>query len=220
MPGSNRIKGAALGLTVGGIDYWADALSVVFDNEEADSSAVTFADAAAGGARQHFVTISAIQSGQTGSLWRYAWANTGTTVAYKYAPHGNVTPTSDQPHLTGTLVIGPKPALGGEAGAKNEFTFEVRWDINGEPVLDAGASNAATIATILPAGQAVGKVVTLSGVRFTGATAVNFAAVPSASFAVLNDSQIVALIPAGTGAKSVTVVTPSGTSAGVSYTVV
>lgn len=219
--GSNRIKGAALGLTIGGVDYWADVTSVVFDNEEASGDVTTFEDASLGGARQHFATISAIQSVQSVSFWRYVWANTGAVAAYKYAVHGNAVATADQPHLTGTLKIGPKPTLGGEAGATNTYTFETRFDIEGEPTLDAGASAAAEIISITPAGRAVGANVLISGTRFTGATAVRFIAVPSTSFVVVSDSTIVATIPAGAaGVRAVTIVTPAGTSAPVNYTVV
>ncbi len=217
---SARIKGKALGLTIGGVDYWADITACEFDNEEADGDVTTFADAAAGGARQHFATISAIQSTESASFWRTVWANSGLEAAFKYAVHGNTEATSDQPHLTGTLKIGPKPKLGGEAGATNTFTFETRFDVNGEPVLDTGASDAAAITSITPAGQNVGEAVQLAGTRFTGATDVKFGAVSATSIVVISDSVIVAVIPAGTGVKSVTVITPSGTSAGVNYTVV
>lgn len=219
MSGSTRIKGAALALEFGGTDHWQDITSALFSNEEADGDVTTFADAAAGGARQHFVTITAIQSTQSGSFWNYVWDNTGSTVAYKYAVHGNAVATADQPHLTGTLTIGPKPDLGGDAGASNTYTFEVRFDINGEPVKDLGASGVSAITSITPSGQEVGDQVTISGTRFTGATDVKFAAVSATSLIVVSDSTIVAVIPAGTGVKAVTVITPAGTSAAVNYTV-
>lgn len=220
MAGSTRIKGAALGLTIDGVDYWADVTSVVFDNEEASGDVTTFADAEAGGARQHFATISAIQSVQTASFWRFVWDNTGQTATYKYAPHGNAVATADQPHLTGTLKIGPKPSLGGDAGATNTYTFETRFDIDGEPTLDLGTGALPAITAISPTGQQVGDSVLISGTRFTGATDVKFAAASSPSFILVSDSVITAVIPAGTGVKAVTVITPEGTSASVNYTVV
>lgn len=218
MTGSNRIKGAALGLTIDGVDYWADVTSVVFDNEEASGDVTTFADAAAGGARQHFATISAIQSVQTASFWRFVWDNTGQTATYKYAPHGNAVATADQPHLTGTLKIGPKPSLGGDAGATNTFTFETRFDIDGEPTLDLGTGALPVITAISPAGQSMGELVVIAGTRFTGVTGVTFDGVAT-EFIFNSDSSITAVVD-GTGEVPVIVTTAEGASVAVDYTVV
>lgn len=132
---STRIKGTALKLVIDGTDHYADCTSVVLDNEEAAANVVTFADAAAGGSRTFFFTISAIQSTDTTSFWRDLWANTGDIVDYTYAPHGNTTPTTSQPHFEGTVKIPAKPSIGGEAGIDTEYTFEVRMDCQEEPTL-------------------------------------------------------------------------------------
>ena len=131
---STRIKGKSLTLTIGGTDYAADATDIVLENEEADGDVTTFADAAAGGAVQWFFTMNAVQSTDAASLWRFLWDSTGDEVAYVFAPHGNATPSASQPHFTGNVTIGSKPAIGGTAG--ETFTFEVRLDCTGEPVLD------------------------------------------------------------------------------------
>lgn len=55
--------------------------------------------------------------------------------------------------------------------------------------------------------------VTISGVGFSGATAVHFGTTPAASFTVNSSSSITAVAPAGSGAEDVTVTTPGGTSA-------
>lgn len=135
---STRIKGSALKLTIGNTDYWADFISAVLENEEADTGATTFADAQAGGARQYFFTLNAIQSTDATSFWSYVWANTGEIVSYTYAPHGNTTATANEPHFTGTVKVPPKPSIGGEAGTNVEYTFEVRMDCQEEPTLDTG----------------------------------------------------------------------------------
>lgn len=139
---STRIKGNRLALTFGspGTDYWADATSVVLDNEEDDSGVTTFEDAASDDTgRKWFFTVGAIQSTATGSFWRYLWESTGDVVPYTYAPHGNEDPSEDQPHFIGTCKIGPKPSVGGEASRTDEFTFEVRLDVETGPTLDTGA---------------------------------------------------------------------------------
>jgi hypothetical protein len=130
---STRIKGSALKLTIGTTDYWADITSAVLENEEAAAGVTTFADAAAGGARQYYFTISAIQSTDTSSFWSYIWDNTGDIVDYVFAPHGNTTPSTSQPHFEGTVKIPVKPVIGGDAGTTNEYTFEVRMDCQEEP---------------------------------------------------------------------------------------
>lgn len=135
---STRIKGNALALTFGGTDYWTDATAVTFENEESAAGVTTFQDASLAGARTYFFNLSAIQSTDTDSLWRYLWENTGEVVAYKYAVHGNATATDDEPHVTGTVKVGPKPTLGGEASVSGEFTFSVRLDCQEEPTLDTG----------------------------------------------------------------------------------
>ena len=140
--GSTRIKGNALALKFGtpAVNYWCDVTSVVMDNEEADSDVVTFCDAAEGGGRTYFLEIEGIASTDPDSLWRYIWEQTGTEVPFTYAPHGNETPSTSQPHFIGTIKVGPRPAIGGEAGTNSTFTFESRWDIVGTPVLDDGSA--------------------------------------------------------------------------------
>lgn len=142
--GSTRIKGNALALKFGtpATDYWADATSVVLEHEDKDADVVTFEDAAnADGAVQWYFTLTAIQSTAVGSFWRYLWANTGQTVAFTYAPQGNTTATVDQPHFLGTVKIGAKPSIGGEAasGDGKSYTFDYRLDLVTGPTLDPGA---------------------------------------------------------------------------------
>jgi hypothetical protein len=64
------------------------------------------------------------------------------------------------------------------------------------------------IDAIIPPGgpEAGGNQVTITGVCFTGATAVRFGTTPATSFTVVSDTQIVAVAPAGVGIVDVTVV--------------
>ncbi len=72
-----------------------------------------------------------------------------------------------------------------------------------------------TILAISPAAGplAGGNLITITGTGFNGATAVDFGSMPAASFTVVGPSTISAVTPAGAGAVSVSVSTPSGTSA-------
>lgn len=133
---SPRIKGRQLALIIDGVNYWADQTACVLDNEEGDEDTVTFEDAAAaGGARQYFLSLTALQSTAGDSFWRYCWDNTGEDVPFVYAPHGNAAASATQPHFTGTCTIGPRPAIGGEAGRDVTYTFETRFDVIGTPAL-------------------------------------------------------------------------------------
>ncbi|WP_405584205.1 beta strand repeat-containing protein [Streptomyces sp. NBC_01190] len=63
-----------------------------------------------------------------------------------------------------------------------------------------------------------GTIVTLTGTNLTGATAVLFGGVP-APFTAVSDTQLVATAPAGAaGPVTVTVVTPGGTTGGLTFT--
>lgn len=219
MTGPARIKGTKLSLTIGTTEVHEEGTSVVMDNEEADSDVTTFADAEAGGARQHFLTISATQSVQGDSFWRMIWANTGEDAAFVFRPHGNVVATADEPHFTGTLKIGPKPTLGGDAGTTSTFTFETRFDIEGEPVLDDGDSTVPLITSTDPVGPDNGDVFVIYGSRFTGTTGVTIDAI-AAEFTVISDGAIAAAVPgAAAGSANIIVTNADGASAAFVITV-
>jgi IPT/TIG domain len=58
-----------------------------------------------------------------------------------------------------------------------------------------------------------GDSVTITGLNFTGVTAVHFGSIAAASFTFVSDSEITAVSPPGTGTVAITVTTPVGTSA-------
>lgn len=137
MATSTKITGKAkltLKLGTPAVDHYADITSYLITSEEADSDVITFADAENGGGRQELLNFTAIQSLATGSFWRTVWDKTGTTVAFTVAPYGNATPSATQPHFVGTVVIGQRPDLGGEAG-DSTFTFEGSWKIVGQTAM-------------------------------------------------------------------------------------
>lgn len=143
MTTSARIKGNKLSLKFGAgeaaKDHWADLSSVIMQNEDSDD-VQTFYDASLGGLKQWFFEISAVASTEEESFWRYVWANTGQEIAFTFAPHKNLTASASQPHFIGTVKIPAKPALGGEASLNGSYTFETRFDIIGDPVLDTGSA--------------------------------------------------------------------------------
>ena len=121
--GSPRVKGNALRLTVGGIDYWADATGVRMDNEA--GGGLVYDDMGC----RWFFDVTAVQSTGPASLWTYLFDHPYAQANFVYAPHGNAVATLEQPHFTGRLQLGAPPALGGAAGAKVTQTFTTRLNI-------------------------------------------------------------------------------------------
>lgn len=133
MPATNRLKGDRLAFTVAGTDQAADCTNVVLTWDDADSGTVTFADAAKGGAFGAKLKGTAIQSTDAASFWSWAWDNVGKIVAFKLAPWANTTPTAAQPHFTGSVKIGKRPDLGGDAQITgDDYTYDFEWAVQGD----------------------------------------------------------------------------------------
>lgn len=124
---SRRIKGRALYLTIDGTDLAMDVKEAVLNFEDRDTGDITFAEAAEGGDIGK-LTVTGIQSTDTASLWRTIWTKRGQVVPFALAPHGNATPTATEPHITGTVTIGPRPSIGGAADPRATYDFSVEWD--------------------------------------------------------------------------------------------
>lgn len=111
-----------------------------------------------------------------------------------------------------------------EDGGGQDALSMVSFTITGD-----GARNAIThpqpgvpyIASITPAGRAVGGLLTITGTSFTGATGITIGGTAVTVFNVVSDTVISAVIPAGvaSGSKAVIVTTPAGASPSVNYTV-
>ena len=110
-------------------------------------------------------------------------------------------------------------------GAADEDTVQVVLHIQGKPTTEANPATAPaaapTISNILPLGKAATELVTIYGSGFLTATDVDFVFNAADDFTIISDSVIVAQIAtaATTGATSVTVTNPTGTSTSYSYTV-
>lgn len=124
-------------LTIAGTDYTAQISKAVITSGEKDSDFVTFADAAAGGAREYALEFTAVQDLATATLWDKVWTVPGTTVAYLLKPYGNAAASVSQPHYSGNLTITEPDGdfIGGEADASTSarFTFECKWILDAKP---------------------------------------------------------------------------------------
>lgn len=78
-------------------------------------------------------------------------------------------------------------------------------------------ATAPTVSSFAPTSGATGATITISGTNFTTATAVNFGGVPAASFVIVNDNTITAVVAAG-ASGSVAVTNPDGFDALAGFT--
>lgn len=132
--GTRKLK-----LEVNGVDYTPQVSNVRITSGEADSDFTSFADAAAGGARDYALAITLKQDAATGTLWREIFDNAGDDVPYTVMPYGNAAPSATEPHFEGTCTITEPDGdiLGGEANKSNtaKMTIEVAFPCTGKPTL-------------------------------------------------------------------------------------
>lgn len=132
---NKRILGNALTLKLATTDYWSDFAEYSLEPTNSDKDTLTFADAASGATSQWKLKGKAIQSTDPASLWSKVWDAAGQTVEFILAPHGNPTPSANQPHFVGKVKIGSKPPIGTSAGEEKGATFDFEWDVEGEPTM-------------------------------------------------------------------------------------
>lgn len=134
---STRITGSALSLVLDDVDYWADVTSAQLSSVENGPPIETFHGEVHDFSRKYLLEGTAIQSLQSSSFWRFAWANSGRVIDFRYSPLGNHEPLEDSPHFIGKVRVGPYPAIGGDAG-KGEYEFDFQWEVIGKPRIDDG----------------------------------------------------------------------------------
>lgn len=122
-----RIKGKSIIFEVDGTEYSGAVSNVTF------SSAVgTLGFGAYEDSLDFTCAVTGFQDVQAVSLWSELFDNPGQTVTITYAPHGNATATSTQPHFTATGYAETVPDLGGAAG--EYFVYDINFILTGKPV--------------------------------------------------------------------------------------
>lgn len=122
-----RIKGKSIVFEVDGTEYSGAVSNVTF------SSAVgTLGFGAYEDSLDFTCAVTGFQDVQAVSLWSELFDNPGQTVTITYAPHGNATATSTQPHFTATGYAETVPDLGGAAG--EFFVYDINFILTGKPV--------------------------------------------------------------------------------------
>lgn len=126
-----------LKLTIGGTDYTAEVSKAVIVSGASNSDFVTFADAAAGGAREYRLEFTAVQDAATTTLWNQVWTASGTTVAGLLKPYGNAAASVTQPHYSFNAVVTEPDGdfIGGEADASvtARMVVECSWVLDAKP---------------------------------------------------------------------------------------
>lgn len=134
-PAPVAVDGKKLTLTIGTVELHIQAMKAILDNEEAEASTVTFEEANQGGGRNYFIDLTAIQSLDAQSWWRFSWDNPGVEATFTLRPAGNAAASATQPHFTGKITMPPRPKLGGEAGVDVRQTFDQKLMCVGVPVM-------------------------------------------------------------------------------------
>lgn len=138
---STTLKGDRLAFQVAGTEMAPDVSNLVLTWGDADNGTITFADAAKGAAQQGTLKGSAIQSTDSTSFWQYCWDNVGKTIAFSFRPWANTTPSATQPWFEGTVKIGKRPDLGGDAQIDgDDYTFDFEWKVQGDVTRKVSAS--------------------------------------------------------------------------------
>lgn len=138
-----RIGTRKLKIEIDGDEYTAEVSKAVFTSGESDSDFVTFADAAAGGARDYALNLVIAQDAAAASLWSTIFGAAGTEVPVTLMPYGNAVASVGQPHFTATCVVKEPDGdfIGGEADVSTTaaMTVEVSWPCLAKPEKDTGA---------------------------------------------------------------------------------
>ncbi|MBL1099455.1 beta strand repeat-containing protein [Streptomyces coffeae] len=179
------------------------------------------------------VTVTTPGGTSNGVSYTYVGAPSLTSVSPNQGPPaGGNTVTLAGSGLSGatSVLFGSTPATSFTVNSASQITAVApagSGSVQVTVVAPGGTSNgvgytytsAPVLSSVSPnqGPAAGGNTVTLTGSGFTGVTAVLFGST-AAVFTFVSPTQITAIAPAGSGTVQVTVVTPGGTSNGVSYT--
>ena len=126
-----------LKLEIDAVERSAEVSNARITSGESDSDFLTFADAAAGGARQYNLSFTAAQDAVAATLWDLIWTGAGDEVDGTFIPYGNAVPSATQPHYEFTAVVSEPNGdlLGGEANTSvtARFTIDCEWKLTGKP---------------------------------------------------------------------------------------
>lgn len=135
---TNPLGTRSLKLKIGSTEFNADVSAVTIESAESDADFTSFANAAAGGARDYTLNFTATQDpADSSSIWTQIFENAGDSATVMINPYGGSTLSTSNPGFTGSVIITEPdgPLLGGEADASAtaRFTIECSWPFTAKP---------------------------------------------------------------------------------------
>jgi hypothetical protein len=121
-----RIKGKSIVFEVDGTEFAGQTSNVVFSSAVGTLGFGDYTDSL-----DFTCAVTGFQDTAAASLHSELWANPGATVDITFAPHGNATPSAEQPHFTATGYAETVPDLGGAAG--EFFVYDITFILDGKP---------------------------------------------------------------------------------------
>lgn len=126
-----------ISLDVDDIDRSDEVSKATITSAESDSDFVTFKAARSGGGRDYVLAMTIAQDHASGTLWSLIWDQAGQEIDGVYAPYGNETPSTEQPHYSFTAVVSEPDGdfLGAEADKSTTAVavVEVEWPLKAKP---------------------------------------------------------------------------------------
>lgn len=122
-----RIKGKSIIFEVDSTEYAGSVSNVTFSSAVGTLGFGNYEDSL-----DFTCAVTGFQDTASASLHTELWANPGATVDITFAPHGNATPSANQPHFTATGYAETVPNLGGAAG--EFFVYDINFILTGKPV--------------------------------------------------------------------------------------
>lgn len=123
-----RLRGRNVLFEIDDVEYQGSTKTILFDNEQDELGFGDFADSL-----KYTVQIEGFQEFGSSTLWHKLWDSGSSLVTVKFAPHGNETATSTQPHFQGSGYLDKLPQIGGTAG--EYFVFDLTITLTGKPTM-------------------------------------------------------------------------------------
>lgn len=121
-----RLKGKSIVFQVDSTDYAGSVSNVTFESAVGTLGFGNYADSL-----DYTCNITGFQDLAATGLWTKLNANPGATLSLRFAPHGNATATTSQPHFTATGYAETIPTVGGAAG--EFFTYDLTIILDDKP---------------------------------------------------------------------------------------
>lgn len=126
MAASTRLVARNIKFTVDGDEFACDANKISLTTEDAPGGVRTFCETNT--EKQWKMAIDGIVSLSATSLYQTLFALQGTQVDFTLAPAGNASPSTTQPHYTGSVIIDDLPPLELTAGEGTVFSVTLTVD--------------------------------------------------------------------------------------------